>query len=137
MQYDIDKDYDLWLEEQAKYLRNRTFEKLDINNLVEELEALVRGEKSAVRNLAINILIHLTYCEYWTEQSISKNHWKSEIASFRDQLNDKLTTNLKNQLIQNWDELIQKARRRVYLKIGKEFPVDYTIDQVLDEDFFP
>ncbi len=45
MTYDIDQDYDLWLQEQANLLRSRTFAELDINNLIEELEALVRGKK--------------------------------------------------------------------------------------------
>jgi len=45
--YDIDLDYDLWLQEQADKLRSHSFTDLDIDNLVEELESLVRGEKSA------------------------------------------------------------------------------------------
>lgn len=133
--YDIDKEYDQWLQQQADYLRDRAFDKLDINNLVEELEALVRGEKSAVNNLAINILAHLTYFEFWVEESISKNHWRGEIVNFRYQLKDKLTTNLKNHLIVNWSDLLKKAERLVYAKTGQRFPVNYTIDQVLDDDY--
>ena len=58
MTYDIDKDYDLWLQEQANLLRSHSFAELDVNNLVEELEALVRGEKSAVESFAYQILLH-------------------------------------------------------------------------------
>ena len=38
---DIDTEYDAWLSEQSQLLRDRTFEKLDIENLIEELESLV------------------------------------------------------------------------------------------------
>jgi len=48
----IDTEYDSWLLEQAQLLRDRNFEHLDIDNLVEELEALVRGEKSSVEQFA-------------------------------------------------------------------------------------
>jgi len=48
LMYNIDRDYDLWLQQQGK------FEALDVDNLVEELEALVRGEKSALESLTIN-----------------------------------------------------------------------------------
>lgn len=135
--YDIDKEYDSWLQEQIDHLRARHFEKLDINNLIEELEALVRGEKAAVESLTINILSHLTYCQYWQEQSISKNHWRAEIAAFRFQLNNKLSTNLKNHLANNWDELKRKAAKIVRLKTGLSFPINYSVEQLLDEDYLP
>ncbi len=64
--YDIDRDYDLWLQHQADLLRQGDFAALDVENLIEELEALVRGEKSAVETLTINIMTHLLYCQYWT-----------------------------------------------------------------------
>ena len=37
MTYDIDQDYNLWLQEQANLLRSRSFDELDLNNLIEEL----------------------------------------------------------------------------------------------------
>jgi len=54
LMYNIDRDYDLWLQQQADFLRQGKFEALDVDNLVEELEALVRGEKSALESLTIN-----------------------------------------------------------------------------------
>ncbi|MDJ0533376.1 MAG: DUF29 family protein [Xenococcaceae cyanobacterium MO_207.B15] len=40
--YDIDRNYDLWLQQQADLLRQGDFAALDVDNLVEELEALIR-----------------------------------------------------------------------------------------------
>ena len=53
LKHDINTEYDSWLLEQAQLLRDRDFQHLDIDNLVEELEALVRGEKSSVEQFAL------------------------------------------------------------------------------------
>ncbi|AFZ35628.1 protein of unknown function DUF29 [Stanieria cyanosphaera PCC 7437] len=112
MTYDIDKEYDLWSQEQADSLRNRAFDQLDIDNLIEELEALVRGEKSPVESLVYQILLHLLLINYWHEESQwNRNYWASEITGFRLQLNNKLTTNLKNHVLNRLDYLYQKAHK--------------------------
>jgi hypothetical protein len=144
MNYDIDKEYDLWLQEQANYLRDRAFEKLDIENLIEELEALVRGEKSAVESLIYQILLHLLLINYWYEESEwNRNHWASEITGFRLQLNNKLTTNLKNHALTRLDQLYQKARQAAINKTkssvkSARFPLErvYDFDNLIDDNFF-
>ena len=69
LKHNIDTEYDSWLLEQAQLLRDRDFQHLDIDNLVEEIEALVRGEKSSVEQFAYLIMLHLLLIEYWYEQS--------------------------------------------------------------------
>jgi hypothetical protein len=136
--YDIDREYDSWLQQQADFLRSGKFEALDVDNLVEELEALVRGEKSAVESLTINIMVHLLYCQYGTDQKISKNHWQGEIVNFRAQLESRLTANLKNHLQNRWQYLYSKAKKIAELKSGRKMPESaYSIEQVLGEEFLP
>jgi hypothetical protein len=143
MTYDIDKEYDLWLQEQADLLRDRAFEKLDIQNLIEELEALVRGEKSAVESLTYQILLHLLLIDYWTEEAQwNRDHWSSEVTGFRLQLNNKLTTNLKNHLLERLDFLYQKARQAAINKTkssvkGNRFPRErvYSFEDVINDNF--
>ncbi|MDJ0579723.1 DUF29 family protein [Crocosphaera sp.] len=45
LRYNIYTEYDSWLLEQAQLLRDRDFQHLDIDNLVEEIEILVGKEK--------------------------------------------------------------------------------------------
>ncbi|BAU64716.1 hypothetical protein STA3757_20910 [Stanieria sp. NIES-3757] len=135
--FDIDSEYDLWLQEQADLLRQNRFEELDLKNLIEELETLVRGEKSAVESLTINILTHLMYCEFWDKQQRAKRHWQAEITNFRYQLENKLSTNLKNHLVNNWDNLLKKAIKLANIKTGLKITAEYTLEQVLDQDFLP
>ena len=103
---DIEQEYDSWLLEQVEMLRQRDFENLDVNNLIEELEALVRGEKSSVEQFAYLIMLHLLLVDYWHEQAEwTRDHWESETTGFRLQLNNKLTTNLRNHLQERLDFL--------------------------------
>ena len=44
------KEWDVWLEEQIKYLRLREFEKLDLANVVEELEDLGKEQRNACKS---------------------------------------------------------------------------------------
>lgn len=82
LKHNIDTEYDSWLLEQAQLLRQRDFEHLDLDNLVEELEALVRGEKSSVEQFAYLIMLHLLLIDYWHEQSEwTRNHWEAALVT--------------------------------------------------------
>ena len=139
MTYDIDQDYDLWLQEQANLLRSRSFNELDINNLIEELEALVRGEKSAVESFAYQIILHLLLVDYWQEESErNRNHWKAEVSSFQFQLSNKITTNLLNHLNQRLPKLYNRAKKTAILKteLNQRFPENcpYSLEDILGEE---
>lgn len=115
----IDVEYDRWLESQIEALRSHDFNNLDLNNLIEELEALVRGEKSAVESLVYQILLYFLLIDYWHEESEwNRNHWRSEINNFQFQLNNKLTTNLTKHLIDRLEVIYTKARKGAQLKTG-------------------
>ena len=151
---DIDSEYDLWLQEQAQLLReiqqcqslserDLYVKKLDIENLIEELETLVRGETSAVESLTYQILLHLLLIDYWHEESEwNRDHWASEITGFRLQLKNKLTTNLKNHVLKRFDFLYQKAHQAAINKTkssirDERFPIEpvYGFDNIIDDNF--
>ena len=141
LKHNIDTEYDSWLLEQAQLLRDRDFQHLDIDNLVEEIEALVRGEKSSVEQFAYLIMLHLLLIEYWHEQSEwNRNHWEAEITGFRLQLNNKLTTNLRNHLAQRLDFLYSKAYQAAVKKTkssinGDRFPQErkYSLEDIIND----
>lgn len=141
LKHNIDTEYDSWLLEQAQLLRDRNFQHLDIDNLVEEIEALVRGEKSSVEQFAYLIMLHLLLIEYWYEQSEwNRNHWEAEITGFRLQLNNKLTTNLRKHLAQRLDFLYSKAYQAAVTKTkssinGDRFPQErkYSLEDIIND----
>ncbi len=138
---DIEQEYDSWLLEQAEILRQRDFENLDVNNLIGELEALVRGEKSSVEQFAYLIMLHLLLVDYWREQAEwTRDHWESEITGFRLQLNNKLTTNLLNHLQERLDFLYDQSRKAAIKKTkssikDNRFPLDrkYRLEDILND----
>ncbi len=134
-------EYDQWLTETVKLLKTRQLEALDYNHLIEELEALGRSEKTAVKSLLLQIIIHLLLYQFWDlEQERNTNHWAGEIITFRVQIEDRLTTNLRKYLVSELPNIYQDAllivRKKTQLNsLPKECP--YSFEQLLDKDWFP
>jgi hypothetical protein len=134
-------DENLWLEETIKMLKYRQFTKLDLDNLIQELEALSRRDKNKVASLIEQVIIHLLSLKYWSaEQEYNAGHWRGEILSFRGQLNRLCTTNLRNYLEQELPNLYDRARKIAINKAQiKNLPklCPYSLEQLLDEAWLP
>jgi hypothetical protein len=133
--YEIDDH--LWLLETRELLKQRKFNELDLDNLIEELESFSRSDKNAVESLLEQVIRHLLLLQYWTEEyERNSGHWEAEIFSFRKQLNRKLTTNLRNHLINKMGLIYQDALEfvRIKTKFKVNFPNSspYTLEQLLD-----
>ena len=138
--YEIDDH--LWLEETIKLLKEKKFQELDLENLIEELESLAKRDKLAMASLLQQVMIHLLLLDYWhSEYERNYRHWRDEIYSFRYQLNDRLTTNLTRYLEENLAKTYQRALKRVNNKTDNNLDLPqqcpYTLAQLLDEDWFP
>ena len=137
--YEID-DY-LWIQETIKLLKEKQFNKLDLENLIEELDDLGKERKHQVESFLEQIIRHLLLLQYWSDEyERNYRHWRSEIINFRTQINKRMTTNFKNHLQTNLSEIYQQARKYVKEKSGLHiFPQDcpYTLEQLCDENWFP
>ena len=136
--YEIDDSQ--WLEEMIELLKQRQFEHLDLENLIEELTDLGSEKKNAVVSLLEQVIRHLLLLEYWTiERENNQTHWESEIVSFRTQLRRRLTTNLRNHLIKELRSIYQDAL--IYVRTKTRFKVNfpevcpYSLDQLLDINY--
>ncbi len=94
-----------------------------------------------MESLLEQIIRHLLLLEYWTnEYDRNYRHWESEIVSFRNQINKRMTKNFYNHLQSNITEIYQDACLYVEKKSGiNNFPncCPYTLDQLLDKNWFP
>ena len=54
-----DADLFLWTEEQARLLREKRFDELDLSNLVEEVEGVCKSQRSEIENRLVIIVVHL------------------------------------------------------------------------------
>ncbi|MDB9309790.1 DUF29 domain-containing protein [Aphanizomenon sp. CS-733/32] len=137
--YETD-DY-LWLLATIDLLKQGRFNEVDLENLIEELEDLGSEKKNAVKSLLEQVIRHLLLLQYWTEES-ERNyyHWQSEILGFRYQIEDRLTTNLRNYLANEMGYIYNRALK--YVQIKTKFKVDfpeispYSLEQLLDIDYY-
>ncbi|OLT66704.1 DUF29 domain-containing protein [Moorena producens] len=131
-----------WLEETIKLLKNKEFNQLDWDNLIEELEDLGREKKNAVASLLEQVIRHLLFLQYWTsEYDYNAVHWQGEIYNFRIQLKRKLTTNLRNYLDNELSSIYNDALGFVTIKTQNSVSLPpecpYCLDQLLDIEWLP
>ncbi|REJ60210.1 MAG: DUF29 domain-containing protein [Microcystis aeruginosa DA14] len=138
-----EREYDRWLSETIELLKNRQFDRVDYEHLIEELAALRRSEKTAVKSLILSIIIRLLLYQFWTtEREKNSNHWAAEIITFRVQLEYKLTTNLSKflELELELENIYENARLIAEKKTGlKNLPIicPYSLRQILEKQWFP
>jgi hypothetical protein len=136
-----EQDEHLWLIETIKLLKENRLERLDIENLIEELEDLGKRDKNRVESFLRQIIIHLLLLQYWTtEYEYNYRHWQGEIATFRIQLNRSLTTNLKQYLLENMGDIYQDSVFIVNQKTGLSLQIfpsicPYSLEQLLDKNW--
>jgi hypothetical protein len=89
-----DEDFYVWTEAQAELLRTRQLEALDLDHLIEEVEALRRAEKTSVLNNASVIIEHLLKLQFSPAQE-PRNTWRASVREHRRRLRRGLTPRLR------------------------------------------
>lgn len=135
-------DFVEWVAEQVSLLRSRDFERLDLDNLIEELDAMARHDKRELRSRLIVITAHLLKCQYQPGRKGAS--WIETLCLQRGDLH--LLLDDSPSLRRLAEEFAQsgyaKAVRKAARETGnapKRFPAElpYTVEQLLDEDFIP
>ncbi|TAE55753.1 MAG: DUF29 domain-containing protein [Nostocales cyanobacterium] len=136
-----ESDESLWLEETIELLRQKQFHQLDVENLIEELVSLGKRDLARVKSLLRQIIIHLLLLQFWqVEYERNHRHWIGEVKTFRYDLNNHLTTNLRNKLEDDLDNIYHSAVDFVESKtdltiLPEKCP--YCLGQLLDDDYLP
>jgi DNA-binding transcriptional regulator YdaS (Cro superfamily) len=137
-----DHDYHAWLTRQAALLAQQRFGELDLDNLIDEIQALARSEKREIENRLNVLLVHLLK---WAHQPAQRSGgWASTIIEQRARLLKRLqeSPSLRGYPAEVLDEEYAIAREKAAAETGLRaatFPktCPYPIDQVLDPDFLP
>jgi len=134
-------DENLWLESTIELLKQKQFNQLDLENLIEELISLGKRDLAKAKSLLRQIIIHILLLQYWqVEYQRNYRHWMGEIKTFRYDLNNHLTTNLINKLQDDLENIYQSAvdfvKTKTDLTIFRE-NCPYTLLQLLDENYLP
>jgi hypothetical protein len=137
-----ERDFCLWLEQQAAVLREGRFEELDLANLIEEIEAMARKDKKAVKNNLIVLLTHLLKYQFQPEQRSSG--WRGSILEHRRRLRDDLeeSPSLRPHAAEVFKRAYADAREQASTETGLPLPRfpksnPYTLEQTLDPGFLP
>ncbi|HAC66113.1 MAG TPA: DUF29 domain-containing protein [Cyanothece sp. UBA12306] len=140
-------DFGLWLEKQAIALKNRDVNSLDWDNLIEEVESLGNSDKREINSLTYRLLSHLLFYCYWTDyRELYLDGWAEEIDNFRDDLLALLESKtyynyFLTQFESNYSKALKVANKKAQrskLYVFPSFPQNcpFTIEQILDEDFY-
>jgi hypothetical protein len=137
-----DSDFHHWIEEQTGLLRSGRLDRLDIPNLVEELESLSARERRELINRLALLLAHLLKWRYQPERR--SNSWRFTINEQRRQLALLLedSPSLASRLPEFLPRAYAYARRAALEETGflkSPFPdaCVYSVADILNEDFWP
>jgi predicted DNA-binding ribbon-helix-helix protein len=137
-----EQDYYLWLEQTAHLLRERRFQNVDVENLVEEIEDMGRSQKDALYSNLKVVLMHLLKWKY--QQDLRSNSWRASIREHRQRLKKafKDSPSLKRYFTEIFDECYSDARPLAADETN--LPLDtfpelcpFSTDKVLNPDYLP
>jgi hypothetical protein len=141
---EYDTDFALWSERQAKALRRRANNEIDWENVAEEIESLGKSDKREIRNRLAVICAHLLKWRY--QPDTRSNSWRASVAQARDEIAALIedSPSLKDypagRLSDPRGGAYAQGRKRAVLDTGiADLPdiCPWTIEQVLDPDFWP
>jgi Domain of unknown function DUF29 len=133
-------DFYAWTLEQSKLLQNGDLQKLDIINLVEEIESLGKQQRQELRNRLGILLGHFLKWGYQSDKR-SKN-WRVTIREQRREVlrllkeNPSLKPYLEEAIAYAYQSGLDLVARETSLDY-QDLPVDcpYTLDQLFDFNF--
>ena len=128
--------------EQAAALRSGQTQRLDVENLAEEIEDMGRSQRRAVKSALTIILIHLLKYRYQAERRT--NSWRTTIREHRRRVRDELadSPSLRPYIEQILDGCYQDAREAAADESGLPIATFLTacpfpLEQTLDRNFLP
>jgi hypothetical protein len=137
-----DTDFYAWTVEQATLLGHRQWDKLDLSNLIEEIESLGRQQRQELRSCLSVLLGHLLKWQYQPQRRS-----RSWLATIRIQRRDALRLLQENPSLKPaLDEILKDAyaNGRDLAIAETELPDQtfpphclYSLQQTLDEAFYP
>lgn len=96
-----DRDFNLWIEETIRTIRNKDVNNMDWENLLEEIEDMGASQKRALDSYVQRLIEHILKLKYWhSERERNERGWRTEVVNFRNRINRILKKNpsLKNYL---------------------------------------
>lgn len=137
-----DTDIAAWAQEQARLLRARRFDVLDIEHIAEEIEDVSKSEQRELASRLAVLLAHLLKWQYQPERR--GNSWRRTIIAQRKEIAYHLdeAPSLKSKLTDpRWFDMVwAKALAQAVSETGLDvFPdvCPWTTGEILGDEFWP
>jgi hypothetical protein len=139
---DYEQDTVLWLERQIALLRQRRFAELDLDNLIEELESIVKRERRKLESRLEVLLMHLLKCQFQHDHISSS--WRGTLFEQRNKIkrmlrdSPSLAPGLEHVAAEVYPDAVQLAAIETGLALTVFPPTNpYTLEQMRDFSFVP
>jgi Domain of unknown function DUF29 len=136
------RDSCLWVEEQARLLKEGRLEQLDVVNLIDEIEDLSIDRKHAVTSNLVVILKRLLKHQHQPRRR--SRSWLASIAEHRRRVRKEFqhAPSLRGYAREQIEECYQDGRRQALIETGMgpdalPSAPPYTLEQTLDPAFLP
>lgn len=134
-------DFNLWTQRTAQLLRERRWQEIDLEHLIEEIEDLGKSERRGIASQLTRLLLHLLKWQYQSQRH--SDSWLDSITDARTQIELALEDNpsLRGYPAEQLEQSYQRARRQAAKQTGMPlavFPEEcpYSLELVL-EDWLP
>lgn len=134
------RDFNLWVEATLKAIQNRDFEKMDWDNLFDEIEDMGKSEKRSLESYLERLIAHILKLQYWSaEKERNYKHWKVEIINFRRRIKRLIKQN------PSFNSLLAEIYPEVFKDVVDAWKIEFDIpedscliklEQILAEDYF-
>ncbi len=139
-----EQDLNLWLEQIAIAIKNRDFNNMDWDGLLEEIEDMGASQKRALDSYLQRLIEHILKLKYWeSEQEYNYKGWRREVVNFRYQIKQilKESPSLKAYLAKMQDLCYQKAWKNVMedysdINFPAICPFDTDVDNILSKKYW-
>jgi hypothetical protein len=150
LKHEYDQDFHQWIEHHINLLREGRLSEIDTDHLIEELEGIARRDRDELVSRLVILIAHLLKWQFQLNQLSERwqefdgRSWRRSIIEQRNEIlrqlrnQPSLKSYLSNAVIEAYPDAVTIARQETKLALSifpKECP--YSIEQLLDEDFYP
>lgn len=113
-----ENDLAAWVCQQVGYLKSGQYDKIDMENFIEEIEGVVRSEKRSMKSHFIVLITHLLKWEY---QSYHRSRsWVASITNSRCEIQEVVedSPSLKNHMQTAFEQAWERGRKIALQETG-------------------
>lgn len=135
-------DFQQWIDQTVERLRDRRWQEIEIEPLIEEIENLGKSERRGITSQLTRLLLHLLKWQYQPQRR--SDSWLDSITDARTQIELAIadSPSLNAYPLEQLEVSYQRARRQAAQQTNlpiANFPEQcpYAIELVLAEDWLP